>query len=339
MNQTLNEDGMLVPGPSKSGQSNKDNNEDMLSTSDSDFESGQRPPDHKRRHREGWKDNIPNKRPRYNRYSASTLEKKVEKSESSIKKLKTHTKKKTCPKDLRYNVRVNIVPDDEFKSDISHIRREAEQKLIGALTRYHYRRAESNKIKLKQLEQRPNVTRGKKTNNADLIKNQPRPEKENRTENALVLATELTNKIKKVEEIMKALQNKESKCYPCVFTDSSVKGRKKEKRKIRNEKNHSRRSNRRRDTNRINTQFNQRYIKNLSNSKMTTDQINLLSKGLNFIQTPVLEENRIRQQLLLDFKQFATPVPVSGTVDKDTRPGRSRVSLLSLFCISLLCPQ
>ena len=104
---------------------------------------------------------------------------------------------------------------------------------------------------------------------------------------------------------MKALQNKESESYPCVFTDSSVKGREKEKRKIRNEKNHSRRSNRRRDTNRINTHFNQRYIKNLSNCKMTTDQINLLSKGLNFIQTPVLDENHIRQQLLLDFKQFA----------------------------------
>ena len=165
MNQTLNEDGMLVPGPSKSGQSNIGNNEDALLASDSDFESGQRPPDRKRRHREGRKDNIPNKRPRYNRYSASTLEKKVEKSESSIKKLKAHTEKKTCPKDLRYNMRVNIVPDDEFKSDISHIRREAEQKRIGAFTRYHYRRAESNKIKLKQFEQRPNVTRGKKTNN------------------------------------------------------------------------------------------------------------------------------------------------------------------------------
>ena len=85
MNQTLNEDGMLVPGPSKSGQSNIDNNEDALLASDSDFESGQRPPDHKRRHREGWKDNIPNKRPRYNRYSASTLEKKVEKSESLLR--------------------------------------------------------------------------------------------------------------------------------------------------------------------------------------------------------------------------------------------------------------
>ena len=35
---------------------------------------------------------------------------------------------------------------------------------------------------------------------------------------------------------------------------------------------------------------------------MTTDQINLLSKGLKFIKTPVLEENRIRQQMLVDFK-------------------------------------
>ena len=106
---------------------------------------------------------------------------------------------------------------------------------------------------------------------------------------------------------MKILQNKESESYPCVFADSSVKGSEKEKRKIRNVKNHTRRSNRRRDTNRINTQFNQKHIKNLSNCKMTTDQINfiLLSKGLKFIQTPVLEENRIRQQLLLDFKQFA----------------------------------
>lgn len=305
MNQTLNEDGMLVPGPSKSGQGSKDNSEDTLLESDSDFESGQRPPDRKRRHRKERKDNIPNKRPRYNRYSTSTLEKKVEKSESSIKKLKAHMEKKTCPKDLRYNVRVNIVPDDEFKSDISHIRREAEQKLIGALTRYHYRRAENNKIKLKQLEQRPNETRGKKTNNPDLIKNRPRTDRENRTENVLVLATELTNKIKKVEDMMKALQNKESESYPCVFTDSSVRGREKEKRKIRNAKNHTRRSNRRRDINRLKTQFNQRYIKNLSNCQITTDQISLLSKGLKFIQTPVLEENRIRQQLLLDFKQFA----------------------------------
>ena len=128
-----------------------------------------------------------------------------------------------------------VICDSIDVADISHIRREGEQKLIGSLTRYHYRRAESNKIKLKQLEQRQKVTRGKKTNNPDLIKIRPRPEKENCTENVLVLATELTNKIKKVEEMMKALQNKESESYPCVFTDSSVKGRDRE-RKTQNQK-------------------------------------------------------------------------------------------------------
>ena len=55
-------------------------------------------------------------------------------------------------------------------------------------------------------------------------------------ENVLVLATKLTNKIKKVADVMKALRNKESESYRCVFTDSSVKGREVEKRKIRNVK-------------------------------------------------------------------------------------------------------
>ena len=38
---------------------------------------------------------------------------------------------------------------------------------------------------------------------------------------------------------------------------------------------------------------------------MTTDQTNLLAKGLKFIPTPIIEEKRVKQQLLLDFKQFA----------------------------------
>ena len=94
----------------------------------------------------------------------------------------------------------------------------------------------ATKIKLKHLEQRPNPTRGKKRSNPNLIKDRPWLEKENCTENVLVLATELTNKIKKVEDMMKALQNKESESYPFLFTDSSVKGREMEKRKIRNVK-------------------------------------------------------------------------------------------------------
>jgi len=196
-----------------------------------------------------------------NRYSAPSLERKVEKSKASIEKLEAHRTKKTCPKDLRYNVRVNIVPDDDFKSDIKHIRREAEQKLIGALTRYHYRRVESNKIKLSKVEHRPNTTREKKTNNPDLVKNRPRPERPTRTENVIALATELTDKIKKVEEMMKALDNKKSESYPCVFSDCSGKGREKEKRRIVNNKHRERKSNKRLNIRRKNTELNQRYIK------------------------------------------------------------------------------
>ena len=136
--QTLDKDGMLLPDPTEPGPSNLDANEDRLLKSDGEFESSQRSPDRKRRQREG-KTIIPNKRPRHDGRSASALEKKIESSESSIQKLKVHAEKKTCPKDLRYKVRVNIAPDQDFKNDINRIRRDAEQKLIGALTRYHYR--------------------------------------------------------------------------------------------------------------------------------------------------------------------------------------------------------
>ena len=120
MNQTLDEDGMVLPGPSEPGRSREDANEDTLLKSDGEFESGQRSPDRKRRQRKGGS-SIPNKRPRHGGCSASALEKKIQSSESSIQKLKVHAKKKMCPKDLRYKVRVNIAPDQDFKNDISHI--------------------------------------------------------------------------------------------------------------------------------------------------------------------------------------------------------------------------
>ena len=49
---------------------------------------------------------------------------------------------------------------------------------------------------------------------------------------------------------------------------------------------------------------NKRYIKNLSNLDLTQAQMNLLSRGLKFIPTPVTNETHIRTQLLNDFKAF-----------------------------------
>ena len=48
-----------------------------------------------------------------------------------------------------------------------------------------------------------------------------------------------------------------------------------------------------------------RHIKKLSDTQLTTEQINLLSRGLKFIPTPVMKENQIRRQLISDFNQFA----------------------------------
>ena len=64
MNQTLDEDGMVLPGPSEPGPSREDANEDTLLKLDGEFESGQRSPDRKRCQREGG-NSIPNKRPRH----------------------------------------------------------------------------------------------------------------------------------------------------------------------------------------------------------------------------------------------------------------------------------
>ena len=47
------------------------------------------------------------------------------------------------------------------------------------------------------------------------------------------------------------------------------------------------------------------YIKNLSNTQLTDEQISLLSRGLKFIPTPVTREDIIRRQLLNDFSQIA----------------------------------
>ena len=71
---------------------------------------------------------------------AASLETKIEKSETAITKLRKHMKDRTCPKTLRYNVRANITPDEEFKREIGSIRKTAEQEFIHSLAKFHQRR-------------------------------------------------------------------------------------------------------------------------------------------------------------------------------------------------------
>ena len=111
-----------------------------------------------------------------------------------------------------------------------------------------------------------------------------------------------------MEKLEKANTNKKSESYPCLLsecTNKSKKGKNIEKRKIRNKTHNTRRKTARKERQRKTYECNKQYIKNLSNIQLTTDQINLLSKGLKFIPTPVTIENSIRHQLMRDFDHFA----------------------------------
>ena len=91
------------------------------------------------------------------------LKKKIEQSETLILKLQAHAEKGTSPRDLHYVAKANITPkcNEESKTEIHSIKKEAELKFIGALTKFHYRRVERNNDKLQRAKSEK--SRSKKT--------------------------------------------------------------------------------------------------------------------------------------------------------------------------------
>ena len=85
-----------------------------------------------------------------------STEEKLFHAEQAIKKLKRHTEKGTCQEGLRYKARARIRADNELKTDISRIRKNAQQECVKALTRFHYRECDRFRSEL-QKEKRPRV--------------------------------------------------------------------------------------------------------------------------------------------------------------------------------------
>ena len=50
---------------------------------------------------------------------------------------------------------------------------------------------------------------------------------------------------------------------------------------------------------------NEKCVAYFSSHQLTNNQVSVISKGLNFIPTPMTDETKIRHQLLEDFEQFA----------------------------------
>ena len=192
---------------------------------------------------------------------------------------------------LRYNARTNIAPDKELKRDICWIRKDAERKVLGALVKFHDRRVERSKSRLVKLEQESR--KEKKKDMSDKVPaNTQEFSHEQKLENIQKKIDEL-NKMKYVLQNTK--ENKQSKSYPRVFSENidSTKKRNELRLKIA------------RDLDKNITEARKKHIKNLSDYKMTRDQINVLSRGLKFIPTPVTNTGHVKAELLKDFNASA----------------------------------
>ena len=142
---------------------------------------------------------------------------------------------------MRYSARASIAPDAEFKKEVSLIRKNAEEKFLNALTRFHYRRVERYTVNLRKLEQ----LESRKSTDVTLIKNRQLSAKEHadKIEQIQKKMSELTEKMMELERE----QNKEVEPYPRVLsvTANSPKTKKagKDKRSISAKKRRNERNN------------------------------------------------------------------------------------------------
>ena len=126
------------------------------------------------------------------------------------------------------------------------------------------------------------------------------------SENVNDLATVILAKIGDtlLERLRAESKSKEGAVYSLAIREEGIEN-------LRNNKaakNHKRKDmrkdqNKKRLRNAIESR--KEHIKNLSNTQITDEQINLLSCGLKFIPVPMKRENVINRQLLADFNQFA----------------------------------
>ena len=88
--------------------------------------------------------------------------------------------------------------------------------------------------------------------------------------------------------------NKQDKQYNSMFSDSTKAGHKTSKGifKIKRHKNHRNTSEKRRAAKE--REFNEKFLRNLSTHQLSDDQVNVLSRGIKFIPTPMTNKTFVR---------------------------------------------
>ena len=160
--------------------------------------------------------------------------------------------------------------------DISWIRKDAERQVLGALGKFHDRRVERSRSRLVKLEQE-----SRKEKRKDISDKVPANTLEFSHEQKLENIQKKIDELNKMKYVLQnAKENKQSESYPRVFSeniDYLKRERGKKKRSLSTKKRNERRRKIARDLDKNITEARKKHIKNLSDYKMTCDQINTLS--------------------------------------------------------------
>ena len=220
----------------------------------------------------------------------------------------------SCPKSLQYKARARIRADNDFKSGIKRIRNQAEQGSVRALTSFHERQIQKHRIALKR-QTRPTTpgetkvvhrsTDGNK--NRSEIAHSANSDTNITTGNVTKIAESIQDKSKEFNDLPSKFQD--MKQYTCLLseTPNTINEGKRvtNNPNVANKKRKERKKFKREEQKHETFEANKKHIKKLSNVELTSDQVNLVAKGLKFIPTPVTNDNQIRRQLLQDFNAFA----------------------------------
>ena len=178
--------------------------------------------------------------------------------------------------------------------------------------RFHYRDIDRHRAELhrnKRLRVQNKASTGRKVKSYSKKGAPSAPELSNvNAKNITKIAEDMQEKIAQFNAMMLKLQettNKPVEKYKCLFSESNDNQRAIKKQNLSNKKRKERKRNKRTKQFNARLEANKKHIKNLSNNNMTTEQINLLGRGLKFIPTPLTKQTQIRRQLLQDFDQFA----------------------------------
>ena len=235
-----------------------------------------------------------------------TVENKIAKTEHSIQLLEEHLTNRTCPKSLRYTAKPNITPDETFEKELKDIKLDAEQSLVDALTRFHKRKLEGQKNKLRAFS-KPNARKNKYVTRQPFNDTQSKNHIVNHNNVNLSDLQKQISDLKNIvfSHVIMNSANKQDKQYNSVFSDSTKAGHKTSEGISKNKRRKNCRNTSEKRRAAKERELNEKFLRNLSTHQLSDDQVNVLSRGLKFIPTPVTNKTIIRRQLLRDFEHFA----------------------------------